>query len=188
MSGFKVLDVNLFPSSKVVDEDGDLMKVFHGTGVDFEKFDSARTIDGAFHFGTAEQAIMRRSGKGKRIIEAAVNIRKPRRSKDSGGQWASRIKSAKSAGFDGIVYLNRYEGISSETVDLAIERGLDLDSLTDKEFKKFAPEARDSWIAFEVSQIKILDHNCDVSALRKAASEELAELETAPSRKSPRPF
>lgn len=37
-----------------------------------------------------------------------------RRSRDPGGDWSGRVRAARSAGAEAIVYLNRYEGITSE--------------------------------------------------------------------------
>jgi hypothetical protein len=58
----------------------------------------------------------------------------------------------KDAGYDGIVYLNRREG-----ADFFGKDGVDsseLDAMTDDEVRERFPDARDSWIAFEPTQIK----------------------------------
>lgn len=143
-----------FGRSVVVDDDGNPKRCFHGTKHDIFNFDSTLTKDKCFHFGTPEQANDRVSGDGKNIVPVYLSIENPRRSKDMGGDWKKKIASAKSAGFDGIVYLNRYEGIGRETVERAFAEGLDLDKLSDKDFKRYAPEARDSYIAFDTKQIK----------------------------------
>lgn len=142
-----------FGDSKVVDEDGAPMRVYHGTKEDFEAF---APTTGGIHLGTTEQANMRVSGEGKNIIPAYVRIERPRRSKDTGGSWAAAIKSAKAAGHDGIVYLNRYEGLSSEVIERLSDSGAlaKLDRMSDADFRRAVPEARDSYIAFEPAQIK----------------------------------
>src|SRR3546814_5356719 len=107
---------------------------------------------------------MRVSGAGKNIMPVYLSIQNPRRSKDTGGKWASKIKAAKAAGHDGIVYLNRYEGIPADAFQRAVEqiardRGgnpdfVRLDTLSDEQFRRYVPEARDSYIAFRPEQIK----------------------------------
>ncbi len=57
-----------------------------------------------------------------------------------------------SAGYDGVVYLNRREGadfFGPDGVD-----GDDLDSMTDDEVLNHFPDAADSWISFSPSQVK----------------------------------
>lgn len=55
----------------------------------------------------------------------------------------------KDAGYDGVVYLNRREGIDTAGEDLE-----DINSLTDKEFLARFPDAKDSWIVFDPQQVK----------------------------------
>ncbi|MGJ7523811.1 hypothetical protein ACSFA0_25270 [Variovorax sp. LT1P1] len=141
--------------SVVVEPDGSPMVVYHGTNSDFTRFDSVLTRDGGFHFGTAKQASVRVAGPGSNLLPAYLCIEKPRRSRDAGGAWRQKIRSAKSAGFDGIVYLNRYEGVDLSTVQRALLERVDLDKLTDAQFRRYAPEARDSYIAFEPQQIRL---------------------------------
>jgi hypothetical protein len=148
----------IFPYSSVRDDNGQILELFHGTTADFDKFDSKMTVDGGFHFGSRDQAVMRSSGnRDKYLIKVALNIKKPRESKDSGSGWKSKIQSAKKAGFDGIVYLNRFEGIGVDSLAKALELGVDLDRLSDSDFKKLIPEATYSWIVFDPHQIKVLD-------------------------------
>lgn len=145
---------NWFEASDVVDEDGNPLIVYHGTKDDIVSFDKDKTIDGGFHFGSNKQANMRVSGKDKKIIPVYLKAKKLSRSKDTGGNWKSKIKSAKSAGKDGIVYLNRYEGITLESIEIAQTAGINPDKLSDKKFKEWFPEAEDSYIVFEPKQIK----------------------------------
>lgn len=101
---------------------------------------------------------------GRNLVPVYLRMLNPRRSRDAGGNWASKIKSAKSAGHDGIVYLNRYEGIPYEAIEratmrLAGELAVNpsqalLDALPDEQFRKYVPEAQDSYIAFSAGQIK----------------------------------
>lgn len=77
------------------------------------------------------------------------------RSKDLGGNWKAKIRQAKAAGKDGIVYLNRYEGMSSELIDRLQQNGLldKLDGMSDAQFRKAVPEAQDSYIVFRADQV-----------------------------------
>ena len=114
-------------ASKVVDENGEPMVVYHGTGADFTKFDASESDRGHYywkiaHFGTREQAedVMRTSPGNKHIMELFLNIRKPYRISDQGGgdEWGYAAKQAANGMFadqngenaDGLVYLNEYEG------------------------------------------------------------------------------
>lgn len=152
-----------FAGSKVVDTKGKPLVVYHGTNSDIQAFKDSEVVAG-FHFGSVQQADMRVAGVGKNILPLYLSIQNPGRSTDSGGKWVGKIKAAKRAGHDGIVYLNRYEGIPREAFERAIQeiaakRGgnpdyVRLDSLSDSEFKKVIPEATESYIAFHPEQIK----------------------------------
>ena len=139
-------------------ETGQPQVLYHGTKEPFTSFDKAKTADGAFHFGTREQAAMRAGPRGV-LIPVTLQIQRLRRSRDVGGRWKTKIAAAKSAGFDGIVYLNRYEGILPSTSLRAIEQGVTLDRLSDADFRRFAPEANDSYIAFYADQVRVLRHD-----------------------------
>lgn len=130
---------------------------WHGSRKPIDAFDFSKSVDGGIHFGTRPQAEMR-GAKGGSLIEADVDIKNPMRSRDTGGNWKDKIRNAKSKGHDGIVYLNRYEGMSLEDIQRAQEAGIDLDRLTDAQFRKFFPNAKDSFIAFTPEQIKILQN------------------------------
>lgn len=143
-----------FGDSKVVDADGKPLVVYHASKDEIEQFDNSKTVDGGFHFGTEAQAKMRVSAKDRRMVAAYLRIEDAQRSKDLGGKWKSKIAGAKHSGKDGIVYLNRYEGISTDTVVRSSKDGTDLDKLTDKQARDYAPELADSYIAFTPEQIK----------------------------------
>lgn len=137
------------------DENHEPLVVYHGTRADFEQIDTSHTVDGGLHFGSQDQARMR-CGKKGRLVAANIRMSSARRCRDQGGNWKKRIAQAKSAGHDAIVYLNRYEGIPFERVDQAFADGIDLDGLTDAQFRKLIPEARDSWIVFCVEQVRLV--------------------------------
>lgn len=129
--------------------------VYHGTRTRLDTLDPGKTLDGGIHFGTIEQAQMRNS---QWIYEARLNFDggRVRRSRDRGGEWKKRIADAKASGFKAIVYLNRYEGIPYERVVQAQADGVDLDKLTDSQFRKRVPEAKDSWIVFDPASFTIV--------------------------------
>lgn len=141
-----------FGNSRVIDATGEPACLYHGTRATIEVFDPRKTVDGGIHFGTLAQAQMR-AGKSANLIKAYLFVTHPRRSKDMGGNWQSKIKSAKAAGHDGIVYLNRYEGIPAEAFERLRALGLDPDKLSDAAFRKLMPEAGDSWIVWSPEQI-----------------------------------
>lgn len=155
------MEENPFQYSTIVDV------FYHGTNKDFVKISINNTVDGGIHIGTLAQANMRSAGVNKRILEVFVDIRKPRRSKDAGGNWKSKIASAKKSGFDSIVYLNRYEGISLESIQKAENFNINLDAISDAEFKQIVPEAQDSYIVFSDSQIRLLSECSNRSKLSK---------------------
>lgn len=128
----------------------------HGTNADFDDLDVSKSSDGGIHFGTEDQAKMRSAGKNSRLLRASIDIQKPKRYKDDGGNWKKKIAAAKRAGYDSIVYLNRYEGLTTERIEHLSEIGkLDkLDNLSYTAFKKLVPEAEDSYIVFSNEQIK----------------------------------
>ena len=114
-------------ASKVVDENGEPMVVYHGTGADFTKFVAWESDRGYYdwelaHFGTKEQAedAMRTAPGNKHIMELFLNIRKPYRISDQedNDSWRYAAKQAAYGMFadqngekaDGLVYLNMYEG------------------------------------------------------------------------------
>jgi len=139
-----------FYGSHVIDASGNPLKVFHSSNSSINKFDSGLTKDGGIHFGTSPQANMR-NRKGN-LTPVYLRILKMRRMKDYGGGWAKKIKAAKSSGFDGIVYLNRYEGIELE--DYPKNSTADsLQAISDSKFKQLIPIAEDSYIVFSGEQV-----------------------------------
>ena len=137
-----------FGDSKVVDAEGKPLVVYHGTNADFEAFDSSRK---GSHFGTKLQATERGNiESGQQIIPAYLAIKNPKRVKDTTG-WVLKVKQAKEEGHDGIVYLNRVEGVDTDA--MKGYSSTELMNMSDSEFKRrFGGE--DSYIAFSPTQIK----------------------------------
>lgn len=132
-----------------------VLRLWHGSAVEIERFDVSATRDRGCHFGTREQAAMRNPA----VLHAVeIEVDRVRRCRDR-GDFASVIRSARAAGFDGLVYLNRYEGMTTERITALSDAGqlAGLDSLTDAQFRRLVPEARDSFIALDPERIRILD-------------------------------
>jgi len=97
------------------------------------------------------------------------------------------IDLLKKAGYDGIVYLNRREGITQTAAEAALpddeysDYDLRMSRVGDQEFLEVHPEARDSWMAFDPTQIKSVsnkgtwDHD-DERILFGGAESDLADL------------
>ena len=149
--------------SQVLDENGEPLVVYHGTNEAFSVFD---TSNSGIHFGTNVQAAMRNR---KHLMPCFLNIRTIKNCKDHGNQshWKKQITAATRKGFTGIIYLNRYEGISYEEFNAArLNHGLthdDLDSISDKKFQKYVSKSAFSYIVFEPNQIKSALNNTEFS-------------------------
>jgi len=126
--------------------------------------------DGGIHFGTQSQASMRGSG-----IEFAVklDIRRPKRLKDTGGDWRAKIRAAKKSGHDSIIYLNRYEGIDIPRHLALLDQGWTaekFDSLSDAAFKKLFPGSEDSVIVFDKRQIRAVATSSPASSIGQSSN------------------
>lgn len=121
-----------FAESKVVDEAGEPIVVYHGTTKNFDTFSPES------HFGTKAQAnsilsYNQRIAEGSQsVVPAYLSIKKPKRLEDAQGvDWSAEVAKAKAEGYDGIVYQN---------------------------WGEFDPDVngmpRDSYVAFEPTQIK----------------------------------
>ena len=97
-----------FGKSKVVDENGKPLIVYHGTDADFNVFNST---DGVYWFSQSQdyaEAMAEERG-GNRIIKAYLSIRNPYYAAIAPGQFsdpnfeAPIIRKAKSEGYDGVI-------------------------------------------------------------------------------------
>lgn len=127
---------------------------YHGSKTLFDRFDPKQTVDGGLHVGSYEQAEVRAGPSGV-VMKLIISASKIRKSRDTGGNWKVKIESAKSAGFDAIEYVNRHEGVKTETLMRAIEKGIKPDELSDREFLEHFPECTPSLILFYPDQVKI---------------------------------
>lgn len=105
--------------------------------------------DGGVHVGTRAQAEMRNSAFLHKVRFLGDSGRL-KRSKDRGLDWRGRIAAARYAGLDGVVYLNRYEGMSNAAI-VALAEHPDPDRLSDAAFRKLVPDAEDSLIILDES-------------------------------------
>ncbi|MBP3677531.1 MAG: hypothetical protein J6I97_04210 [Agathobacter sp.] len=128
--------IEFFKESKVRDENGALMPVYHGTNADFSVFESK---DGSYWFSKSidyAEAMMEEK-RGNRIIEAYIDIKNPYETKMQPNQFSDPIaerkviRYAKENGYDGIIIEND----------------------TDVEWEK-----ETFYVAFETSQIKSVDN------------------------------
>ena len=78
-----------FGDSKVVDENGKPLVVYHGTNADFDAFqDPKKMSDLGFHFGTVAQANSFAPGKkGSNVMPVYLSIKNPLQMRDVFGPW-----------------------------------------------------------------------------------------------------
>lgn len=113
---------------------------------------SSPTLDpgGPLHVGTIEQARMR---GGRYLHEVMLRpAMRMTRLRDE-GSWRKDAVMRHARRSPVVVYLNRYEGIPAEAFvrarAQAAEKGVDLDALSDSQFRRLLPEAQDSWIVLD---------------------------------------
>lgn len=136
------------------------MRLFHGSKGFAGAFDPIATRGRGVHLGTYEQALMRSVGSGRVLVEVDVRMPRLRRCLDTGGSWGKKIAAAREAGYDGIVYLNRYEGITTASIERAQRHGVLLDEMSDAQFRRWCPESRDSFIVLYAEDIRIVGYHC----------------------------
>lgn len=122
-----------FGDSRVVDENGRPLVVYHATTSSFDAFE---TRNGA-HFGTiahAEEIVDRHdfngNASGLNVMPVYLSIRRLKRVTDIGpdsASWGCAKRSAWADGYDGIVYINEFEA---------------------------AEDASDAYVAFRPEQVK----------------------------------
>lgn len=126
---------------------------WHGSNAEFDRFNPDLLANGALHVGTYAQARMRNSRFLYRIFvpDGSYQV-----SRDLGGNWAGKIRAARRKRRAGILYLNRYEGLSQESVR-RLSLISDPDTLSPARFRKLAPDADNSLIILDLSAITILE-------------------------------
>lgn len=131
------------------------LTLWHGSDHPIDRFDGSGP-DRALHLGTRAQAQMRNPAF---LHQVEVEVNRVRRSRDPGGDWSGRVRAARAAGADAIVYLNRYEGVTSEIIQrlAGLGRLSDLDRITDREFRRLVPEAEDSLVLLNPERARVLE-------------------------------
>lgn len=109
--------------------------------------------DGGIHLGSRDQAAMRNPAFLHRV---AFDTGRERRSRDCGGDWSARISAARRAGCTSVVYLNRWEGVLTESLE-RMSGMSDPDSLADAAWRRAFPECTDSWIALYPEDVRVLE-------------------------------
>ena len=196
-------DVNKEKVSKIIDENGEPLVVYHGTNSVFNEFLKGDT---GFHFGdksAAENRISDTNESSKRLIEASLNIRHPFSISTDLGDW----NGAEIADFilhddpdlldEDLVITQHDEGILQKVID-AKSTGYDGEGnvlfrewLKEKGYdgiryvNDFESDGGYSYIALYPNQIKsATDNNGQFSAdnddIRYSVSEDTAEREHRP--------
>jgi hypothetical protein len=130
------------------------LTLWHGSDRRIDRF-TDKGPDRALHIGTRAQAAMRNPAF---LHEVEVDLSRVRRSRDPGGDWSGRIRAARAAGMEAIVYLNRYEGVSADTIARLAASGrlAGLDRLPDRSFRRLVPEAEDSFVLLDPGHARIV--------------------------------
>ncbi|AXK44019.1 hypothetical protein [Erythrobacter aureus] len=125
------------------------IRVWHATAADFDTFAPFS------HFGSRAQAEMR-CPPGGHLLEVELLVADPKTMKDTGGWDERQLKRLQKQGWDGVRYLNRYEGIPQSAFERARAKYANIDRLSDANFQKALPEASESWIVFDPRNAKII--------------------------------
>lgn len=141
------------------------IRAWHSTSCDFDTFVPFS------HFGSRAQAEIRRAKNG-RLIEVDLLLPNVKVMRDTGSWKIKTLQHYRWRGYDGIRYLNRYEGIPLDAFERARAISPDLDSLSDTVFQHRIPEASDSWIVFDPSHVTIVSVVSaeEIEAIRRSAS------------------
>lgn len=110
------------------------------------------------HLGTLAQARMR---AGKRdVLEVRLRLDRVSRIprvRDQEYTWASLLKRRSRKGDRVLVYLNRYEGLSIDSVEaLAKQDTAKLERMPDKAFSRLAHDATDSYVVLDPDLVEIV--------------------------------
>jgi hypothetical protein len=116
---------------------------------------------------------MRGVSGASRVIPVLVRGDRFKRMKEEGRWDLQKLKALARQGYDGVVYLNRTEGIPAEEFDdarLAFGKSRStatfddiVDELSDTQFKKLCPSAEDSYIIFDPMNVRSVHANFEKS-------------------------
>lgn len=147
------------------------MYLWHGSKKQIEDFNSgSKTGRRELHLGTIEQASMRNP---QYLYLFEVDPGRVRRVRDNGEVGGRVCNRARSDGFDCVTYLNRYEGITNERLSILAENGMidRLDNMTDAKFRKYVPEAEDSYAILDPARAQLIAEFEGIDAVRRYLSE-----------------
>jgi len=101
---------------------------------------------------------MRAAGVGANVIPMRVSAdpRKMKRLVDTGDWTERKLAALWRKGWDGVIYLNRFEGIPLEEFEEARAKAGNIDVLPDRMFKRLLPSARESIIVFDPAHVQPL--------------------------------
>ncbi|MFZ3583724.1 hypothetical protein ACOI1H_16335 [Loktanella sp. DJP18] len=113
------------------------------------------------HLGTLPQARMRAgSGTVLKVLVRASALSQHRpvpRVKDRDDSWRNVVKRRAALGQQLLTYLNRHEGIPGERVmAMTALSKYKILTMPDRQFRKVAPEAEDSWIVLDPDLVRII--------------------------------
>jgi ADP-Ribosyltransferase in polyvalent proteins len=99
------VEYQCFPGSKVTDDNGELITVYHGTGAAISKFEDRLTF---FTSSTAvASGYATRGGKGANVIAAHLNIKNPKKldflAPNTRSWYEKKRRSLIGQGFDGLI-------------------------------------------------------------------------------------
>jgi hypothetical protein len=122
-------------------------------------FGSLATHPEGIHLGTLSQARMR-AGAGSVLkvrVRASAISASPSRVKDRDESWRDTVKRQYRRGQKILVYLNRHEGLPVDRVlELCKFPKSRILGMPDRQFRKAAPEAEDSWIILDPDLLEVL--------------------------------
>lgn len=131
------------------------LQLWHGSHEKLDKF-RGDALEGIVHLGTLAQAAMRSGDRYLHVVQ--VDLQYLKRVRDTGSDRRSQISQARRAGYNGLVYLNRYEGIEACRLEAVLKTipARDLDTISDTRFRQIFPDARDSFLSFDPHMCKII--------------------------------
>jgi len=145
------------------------MRLFHGSKERLKRFGGSTRSE--VHLGSLEQARMRNSAFIHEV-EVPDGLRF-HRVRDNGEIGKTVYDRARRSGYDGVVYLNRYEGLTTEVIERLASAGRlgdDLDRISDAAFARLVPEAHDSYAVFDPGKCRIIAVHAKADMSKPASS------------------
>jgi hypothetical protein len=105
-----------------------------------------------------------RAHRGDTLHKVEFDLRSLKHMQDRGIWNPAELRRLSATGFDGVAYLNRYEGIACEAFDSVSAGKPDIARASDNAFSRAFPTAEMSWIVFDPAKIVILRRQqlCDI--------------------------